>query len=61
MTDDLDMDTNSDNAARCDITLEERLNSIQELIHELSYSVRAQRDRIDMISNKAQASSVPCR
>lgn len=35
-----------------------RLDSIQQLIHELSYSIRAQRDQMTMISQRSRNEAV---
>ncbi len=54
MNDDFDVDMDEGADVRIELSMEDRLDSIQQLIHELSYSIRAQRDQITMISDRAR-------
>ena len=54
MNDDFDVDMDEGADIRIELSMEDRLDSIQQLIHELSYSIRAQRDQITMISDRAR-------
>ena len=54
MNEDFDLDMCLNAEVRGEVSMEERLNSIQQLIHELSYSIRTQREQITRITSMAR-------